>query len=122
MQLSAARVFVRSLERAKQFYAELLGLPVKADGLPYGYCVFDVGSSDLVVELVKPEDPGEEQALVSRFTGLSFAVPDIVAAHERLSSAGVHFAGLPEKQFWGGWLATFEDFDGNQLQLVQHGV
>jgi len=120
MQLSAARVFVRDMETAKQFYAELLRLPVKADGSCYGYCVFNAGASDLVVELVRPEDPEEEQALAGRFTGLSFTVPDIAAAYQRLSSSGVRFTGLPEKQVWGGWLATFKDCDGNELQLVQH--
>ena len=29
------------------------------------------------------------------------------------------FDGAPEKQHWGGWLATFKDSAGNSLQLVQ---
>jgi lactoylglutathione lyase len=32
----------------------------------------------------------------------------------------VHFTGLPEKQQWGGVLATMQDPAGNELQLVQH--
>jgi len=120
MRLSAARLFVKDLKSARRFYAEMLQLPLKVDGSQYGYCVFDAGAVDLVVEVVRPEDPPEEQAYAGRFTGLSFAVPDIAAAHQRLSASGVRFSGLPEKQFWGGWLATFEDGDGNELQLVQH--
>jgi uncharacterized glyoxalase superfamily protein PhnB len=57
---------------------------------------------------------------VGRFTGLSFAVEDIAATHARLVAADVPFAGPPQKQFWGGTLATLTDPAGNQLQLVQY--
>lgn len=41
-----------------------------------GYCVFDAGNTQLVVESVPPDAPEEDQVLVGRFTGLSFAVAD----------------------------------------------
>ena len=120
MNLSAARVFVRNMDAAKQFYAEKLRLDVKDDGSPHGYCVFVGGQTDLVVEVVGGAAPQEEQALVGRFTGLSFAVADVHAKHSELSAAGVQFSGHPEKQFWGGILATFSDPSGNELQIVQY--
>ena len=63
--------------------------------------------------------PSDEQALVGRFTGLSFTVPDIHAKHRELVDRGVHFTGQPELQFWGGTLATLRDPAGNELQLVE---
>jgi len=45
MELNTARVFVRDIETAKQFYAGKLGLANKADGSQYGYCVFKAGST-----------------------------------------------------------------------------
>ena len=122
LRLRAVRLFVRDLEVARRFYAETLGLTLRQDGSAYGYCVFDAGAVDLVVETVAHDAPAEDQALLARFSGLSFAVDDIAAAHQRLQALGVHFTGLPEAQFWGGWLATFCDPAGNELQLVQYGA
>lgn len=119
MELSATRIFVRDIAAAKQFYEQQLGLPLKADGNRDGYCVFKLGDVDLVIEVVADDAPQDDQALVGRFTGLSFKVDDIVAKHLALQAAGVRFTGAPEKQFWGGVLATFEDPSGNALQIVE---
>lgn len=118
MNLNTARVFVRDLPKAKAFYSTSLGLPIKADGIAHGYCVFDAGNSELVVEAVAQDAPEDEQVLVGRFTGLSFQVSDVHQKHKELSARGVVFSGLPEKQFWGGTLATLRDPDGNEIQIV----
>ncbi len=120
MRLAALRIFVRDIVAARDFYARLLGLPPITDGAADGYCVFDLGGADLVIEAVAADAPADEQALVGRFTGASFAVDDIVAAHARLAACGVHVSGDPEPQFWGGMLATLRDPAGNELQLVQY--
>jgi predicted enzyme related to lactoylglutathione lyase len=119
MELNAARVFVRDLASAKNFYSAKLGLALKADGTKYGYCVFKTGSTELIVEAVADDAPEEDRVLVGRFTGLSFTVQDIEAKHQELASRGVHFTGMPEKQSWGGILATLQDPSGNELQIVQ---
>ncbi len=46
-------------------------------------------------------------------------VSDIHAEAKRLSLAGVEFIRQPERETWGGWVATFKDPDGNILQLLQ---
>lgn len=119
MQLAAARVFVRDIVAARDFYEKRLGLELGHDGTEQGFCRFDTGQVHLVVELVTPDESPEDQAMVGRFTGLSFGVDDVVATHAELSARGVRFSGAPERQFWGGWLATLVDPDGNELQLVQ---
>ena len=119
MELNTARVFVKDINSAKQFYLEKLGLAIKADGSQYGYCVFKAGSTELVVEAVADDAPEEDRVLVGRFTGLSFTVQDAETKHRELAAIGVPFTGLPEKQFWGGILATLRDPSGNELQIVQ---
>lgn len=120
MQLAAARLFVRELAPAQQFYQQILGFKLKAGAAADGFCVFAAGAVDLVVEAVAALAPADEQALVGRFSGLSFVVADVHARHAELFAAGVTFTGAPEKQFWGGWLATLVDPAGNQLQLIQY--
>lgn len=119
MNLNTVRIFVRDLPRARDFYAGPLGLPLRVDAGAHGYCVFDAGAATLVVESVPANAPLEDQRLVGRFTGLSLAVPDVVAEFKALSSRGVRFAGEPERQAWGGTLATLNDPEGNQLQIHQ---
>jgi predicted enzyme related to lactoylglutathione lyase len=120
MELNTARVFVRDIGEAKRFYEHKLGLPLQADGSEHGYCVFKAGHTELVVESVATDAPDDDQALVGRFTGLSFTVADAAAKHRELQALGVPFSGAPEKQFWGGILATLVDPSGNGLQIVQH--
>lgn len=120
MKLSAVRLFVRELAPARAFYAEALGLQLTQDGSQFGYFLFESGGVHIVVELVGPQAPAEEQALVGRFSGVSFAVADIDGEYTRLAALGVRFAGPPETQPWGGRLATFQDPSHNELQLVQH--
>ena len=69
MNLNTARVFVRDIVKAREFYSQKLGLRVTAENLSHGYCVFNAGNCELVVESVSPTDPQEDQALVGRFTG-----------------------------------------------------
>ena len=119
MELNTARVFVKDIVAARQFYSTKLGLPLQADGSQYGYCVFKAGGTELVVETVADDAPEEDKVLVGRFTGLSFTVQDVAKKHKELVALGVLFTGLPEKQLWGGTLATLQDPSGNELQTVQ---
>lgn len=119
MQLNTARVFVDDMAAAKAFYSQSLALPLHHDGEAYGFCVFRPGGVDLVVELVPSDAPADDRELVGRFTGLSFTVADIQSRYAELLAKGVPFTGEPERQGWGGILATFQDPAGNALQLVQ---
>ena len=118
-QLDAARLFVHDLEAAHGFYARTLGLPHRAGAPSAGFCVYDAGGVQLVVEAVAPDAPEDDHALVGRFTGLSFRVDDIRLRCAELKARGVHFVAEPEPQPWGGMLATFADPSDNLLQLVQ---
>jgi predicted enzyme related to lactoylglutathione lyase len=115
MNLDTARVFVRDVQQARDFYSAALGLALEADGSENGYCVFDAGAVTLVIEVVD----GEDEQLIGRFTGLSFGVEDVESKYEELRLKGVTFTGTPERQQWGGVLATLVDPSGNQLQIYQ---
>jgi catechol 2,3-dioxygenase-like lactoylglutathione lyase family enzyme len=122
LNLNTARVFVRDIVSAREFYGKKLGLKATAESLAQGYVVFNAGNCELVVESVAPDAPQDDQALVGRFTGLSFLVKSVHVAHQDLVAKGVVFTGPPERQHWGGTLATLRDPDGNELQIVQRGA
>jgi predicted enzyme related to lactoylglutathione lyase len=116
--IDTVRIFTDDLTRAVAFYRDTLDKgPAVADET---MAVFDTGSVKLMIEAVDPEDSIEEDELVGRFTGVTFAVNDIRAAYAALSDKGVRFDGRPEIQPWGGALAHFFDADGNVLTLVQY--
>ena len=119
MDLNTARIFVRDIASARRFYGDALGLRVKADGTALGFCVFDAGSATLVVEAVGEDAPQDELSLVGRFTGLSFGVVNANATYQELRARGVMFTGVPERQPWGGTLATLRDPSGNELQICE---
>ncbi len=120
MKLSALRIFVRDIAPCLAFYRDALGLQLQANGAAHGYLVFADAGVSIVVEVVPADAPADEQALIGRFTGVSFAVTDIHAECARLRARGVVFSGEPERQAWGGVLATLRDPAGNQLQVVQY--
>jgi len=104
----------------REFYERALGLALIRDGSSDGCCVFESAGIEIVVEAVARDAAEEDRACVGRFTGVSFVVTDIAEACADLAARGVRFSTDPEKQPWGGWLATFTDPSGNELQLVQY--
>ena len=112
--VSAVRIFVGDIERARRFYRDVLELPETS--ATSDWAVFDIDGKNLILEAVAPDDP--ERDLVGRLLAVSFEVDDIDAAYRDLKAKGVSFPEPPEKQAWGGTLAFPRDPDGNILTLV----
>ena len=121
MRISAARIFVRDIQSAKDFYSQL-GLNVEHYDAESGVCIFNTGETKLIIEVVPETAPEDEKILVGRFTGLSFPTIDIQQDYKVLKSKGIQFSGAPEQQGWGGWLATLIDPANNEIQLVQENA
>ncbi len=113
MKIAYVNVFVSDLDRALRFYESKLGLRVAHSDTGHGYASLSAGPVHLGLAVA-----GAEQAdWVGRHTGVGFAVADLDAEFERLSSAGVAFPMPPTRQPWGGYLALFADPDGNVFYL-----
>jgi catechol 2,3-dioxygenase-like lactoylglutathione lyase family enzyme len=112
--VSAVRIFVDDIERARRFYRDVLELDEQSASPEWA--VFDIDGKDLIIESVAVDGP--ERELVGRFLGVSFRVDDIEGTYRHLLAKGVSFPQPPEKQAWGGTLAFPSDPDGNVLTLV----
>ncbi|MDG6103541.1 VOC family protein [Dactylosporangium aurantiacum] len=106
---------VSDIGRAVDWYGGVLGLPHL---YTYGdLAFFDCGGTRLF--LSRREDgaaPGEQSIIY-------FRVPDIHAAHERLTARGVTFEGAPHMIFRHAdgveeWMAFFTDPDGGLLAVM----
>jgi len=112
-------VFVTDQDRALDFYTDVLGLERRFDNpTPDGPRFVTVGVEGQDFELVLwPGTPGRPQAVDGRIpAAYTIATADIHKAVEALESRGVEFETGVLEYPWG-YIALFEDPDGNRLQL-----
>jgi methylmalonyl-CoA/ethylmalonyl-CoA epimerase len=106
---------VTDLERAVQYYRDVLGLPFLFAAPPQ-MAFFQCGGVRLLVGV--PESAAHRR----RGGTVYFRVADIQAVHATLTSRGVAFQVAPHLVHRTPaselWLAEFQDPDGNQLALM----
>ena len=103
-------LLTQDIRRAKQFYAETLGLEIETEGADD--MEFRVGQ--VTLDIFNPASQGEPFA--PSLGGLALRVPDVAAARAALEAKGVEFVG--ETLDTGVChMAFFRDPDGNALML-----
>ena len=107
-------IWTNNLERMTDFYKNTLEFPVHSArphfvAFEWGKMRFSIGAHDRV------HGPAPDPHRIM----INLAVVDIHRTHETLSHRGAAFLRPPERESWGGWVATFTDPDGNILQLLQ---
>lgn len=96
------------------FYTDTLGL--KARSTRDDFVNFELGEVRLSIGV---------HSLLSGVAGdplrvmVNLAVDDLDGFHERLVAGGVPNLRPPEKESWGGRVATYQDPDGNVIQLFE---
>ena len=116
---TVAFVATANLDRAHEFYAGVLGLPV-VERTDFAN-VYDAGGTPLRVTPV-------DEPVVAGYTILGWIVSDIGGAMAELARRGVQFERYPgvaqdEEGVWtapgGSLIAWFRDPDGNTLSLQE---
>jgi predicted enzyme related to lactoylglutathione lyase len=113
-RLAGVIIWTDQLERMAAFYRDTLGLPVHSTRPHFIAFEFDgvrlsVGTHSDV------HGPAPEPVRVT----VNLGVRDIQAVWREMTARGVVFVRPPEREHWGGWVASFRDPDGNLLQLLQ---
>jgi predicted enzyme related to lactoylglutathione lyase len=107
-------IWTADLQQMSTFYRDVLELPVHSSRAHF--VAFDLGGIRLSVGL-HSQVRGKTTELSRVMVNLD--VDNIQQSYERLLARGVDFIRSPEREHWGGWVATFRDPDGNLLQLLQ---
>lgn len=109
-------LFVSDQDRALDFYTNAIGLEKRGDyRTPDGPRFLTVGVKGQDFELVLwPGTPGRAEAGSAACT---FDVEDCRKAFETLKSRGVKFESSDILDFPWGYVARFQDPDGNLLQV-----
>jgi catechol 2,3-dioxygenase-like lactoylglutathione lyase family enzyme len=98
----------------RRFYVEILELPVRSDR--DGFVNFDLGEGRLTV--ATHSEVSGSNADPARLM-VNLRVDDLETIHRRMTASGVRFVREPEREKWGGTVATLVDPDGNYLQLFE---
>jgi predicted enzyme related to lactoylglutathione lyase len=112
-------VFVSDQGRALDFYTNVLGLEQRAENpLPDGPRFLTVGVEGQDFQLVLwPGTPGQGEPVFGRIpAAYTIETDDCRKDYEALKSRGVKFDTEVLEQPWG-YVAVFQDPDGNRLQL-----
>jgi predicted enzyme related to lactoylglutathione lyase len=114
-------VLVSDQDRALGFYTDVLGLEKRVENAtPDGPRFLTVGVAGDDFQLVLwPGTPGEAEPAMGRPpASITIETADIRRTVDELTSRGVEFA-TDVLEFPWGWVAQFEDPDGNRLQVRQ---
>jgi predicted enzyme related to lactoylglutathione lyase len=114
-------LLVKDQARALDFYTNVLGLEKRNDNpTPDGPRFLTVGVEGQDFMLVLwPGTPGQAQAVLGRIpAGVTIEVENCRTAFETLKSRGVKF-DTEVLEFPWGYVAVFQDPDGNRLQVRQ---
>jgi len=107
-------IWTDKLERLLPFYRDQLGL--RPHSLRPDFVAFRFGDVRLSIGVHSAvSGPTREPHRIM----VNLAVRDIHESYRQLRAKGVEFIRPPEREHWGGWVATFRDPDGNLLQLLQ---
>jgi methylmalonyl-CoA/ethylmalonyl-CoA epimerase len=113
-QIGQVAVPVRDIERAIQFYRDVLGMRFLFQAQP-GLGFFDLNGVRLMLD-------GPAKAHAGNSSVIYYKVPDLQAAFAALSSRGVQFeakphmiAKMPDHELW---MAFFRDPDENLIALM----
>ncbi len=110
MQLGSIIISTADKGRMIRFYHEVLGIPLNQAG--------KLESRGIIIHPARHEQIHQPPTEPYRIM-ITFDVVDIHQAASELAERGVVFTRPPELEWWGGWIATFLDPDGNYLQLLQ---
>ena len=107
-------IWTQDLDRLSRFYRDVLGL--SPHSVHEDFVTFDFGGMRLNLGYHdQVEGPSKEPYRIMINLGTS----DVHSFTEDLRAKGVPIIRPPEKEHWGGYVATFQDPDGNTLQLLQ---
>lgn len=104
----------RSLERAKDFYGQVLGLQPVMD---HGW----------IVTMADPQQPGSQISLMTHdktapvIPDVSIEVHDVDAAHTAAVNAGAEIVHPLTDEPWGVRRFFVRDPDGHVLNVLSHG-
>ena len=115
------RVFVSNQESALAFFRDVLEFPVILHAPRFGWVELGPDDERAKIAFVEPNPDADpiryewQLGQIGRDTGITFETHDLDGFYKKMKGREVRFYLLPEKMPWGGYMAGFEDPDGNPI-------
>jgi uncharacterized glyoxalase superfamily protein PhnB len=119
------RIFVTNQESAIEFFRDVLELPVILYAPRFGWVELGPDDERAKIALVEPNPDADpimyewQLNQIGRDTGITFETYNLDGFYQKMKERGVRFHMLPEGMPWGGYMAGFEDPDGNRYNVVE---
>ena len=113
--VAGVTIWTDNLDQLIDFYVNNLGLTIYHHHGDFVNFVF----GDVRLNLGKHDQVKGKSNDMFRIM-ISLLVTDIHRTYKHLIEKNVSFIRIPERESWGGWVATFLDPDENVIQLIQH--
>jgi uncharacterized glyoxalase superfamily protein PhnB len=119
------RVFVSNQQSAIDFFHDVLEIPVILDAPRFGWVELGPDDDRAKMALIEPNPDADpimyewQSNQIGRNTGITFETHDLDGFYKKMKKRGVRFFLLPEEMPWGGYMAGFEDPDGNRYNIVE---
>lgn len=110
-------IVVSNLEKAKEFYTQVLGLKVHEYAQEYKWLEVIGHDGGMILGIFEENASSEDKAGSNAV--VTMVVDDLVAAKHELEAKSVRFHGDIIEVPGHVKMATFTDADGNKFQLVQ---
>ena len=107
-KLSYVIKFVANMDRAVNFYRDVVGLNLKFQSP--GRSEFATGDTTLALHPASEKNPAGKLEM-------GFNVSDLHQFHREMTAKGVQFPMAPTKQDFGGMLARFVDSEGARISV-----
>jgi predicted enzyme related to lactoylglutathione lyase len=101
------------LKRGKEFYQDILGLPVKFDFSNMGMIAFKVGNNEPAIILK------DTRVFTETKPTIWFVVENVQEEYKRLGAQGLKFLSVPF-EIHTGMAVEFEDPFGNRLGMADY--
>lgn len=102
-------------KRLAEFYRSVVQLPTKPEMGDHSFALGPAGTL-FVVDHSQVAGPTREPARAI----IDLHLGGLDAEQARLEAAGVRFIRDKGLEFWGGVISTFNDPDGNTVQLIEY--
>jgi predicted enzyme related to lactoylglutathione lyase len=110
MKLKYVMKFVADMDRAVEFYRDVLGLPLNFQSP--GWSEFVTGETTLALHPATQKNPAGS-------VELGFNVADLEKFYRVMTAKGLKFSMPPSKQDFGGDLAQFVDSEGGHCSVAE---
>lgn len=116
-QINLAWVVVSDLDKAVEFYTDVVGMELNNRSAEYGWAELSARDGGAILGVAESND--QEPMKPGSNAVVTISVGDIEEARQKIASKGAQLVGDVMEVPGHVKLQTFTDADGNQFQLVQ---